>query len=460
MWNPYTLVFRNRVIVVTFAYRLSIMGFFTTMDGEAPGNYGLQDQQAALAWVKNNINLFNGDPDNICVMGYGAGAISIGMHMVNEQSRKYFNKAISMSGDFLSPNSVKYPPEDRQLLDKLAEFFGCFRTPVSALMECLRRADPNALITFTSNINWRPLIDINLSNSTPPFLPEPPRNLFQKGDFHKIPFLTGFTDMEEVLSEDVLDIEELPDDKPEEFISTVLTEIASRDLPPINNNDSCVYNYDHITDSVLFFYGPTIPVKDVASVRRIVTDFTTDKSVAATTYLHAKYISKAEQPTYVYRFDMKPVTKAAVANIPEWVSVPHLYDLIYVWGIPYWIQLPDNLEWDKHDRTASDIIMSFWTNFAKSSNPTETNNYYIKWNAFHPDNPGILIIDRDFNMSDPSKLNYKAFEFWNEYYPKVINIATQCCNATDVGTIINNNHFNPYILISLSILIILFRFKY
>lgn len=63
------------------------MGFFTTMDGAAPGNYGLMDQQAGMQWVKNNIKLFGGNPDNICVMGYGTGAISIGIHMINQESR-------------------------------------------------------------------------------------------------------------------------------------------------------------------------------------------------------------------------------------------------------------------------------------------------------------------------------------------------------------------------------------
>lgn len=87
IWNPHTLVYRQRVIVVTFAWRLNIMGFFTTMDGEAPGNYGLMDQQAAMQWVKNNIKKFGGNPDNICLMGYGTGAISIGIHMINQESR-------------------------------------------------------------------------------------------------------------------------------------------------------------------------------------------------------------------------------------------------------------------------------------------------------------------------------------------------------------------------------------
>lgn len=450
MWNPYTMVYRERVIVVTFAYRLSIMGFFTTMDGEAPGNYGLWDQQAAMLWVKNNIELFKGDPNNICLMGYGAGAMSIGVHMVNPESRQYFHKAIAMSGDFLTPNAVKHPSEDKALLDDLAEYFGCFRTPTSALMECLRRADANALITYTFKVNWRPLIDAGLSNSSSPFLAELPRNYFQRGDFHKIPFLTGFTDMEEVLAIDVIDPKELPEEIQDDFIPSILTEIINRDLPQKNGTDSCISNYDHITDSVLFFYGPTIPVRDVDTARKIVTDFTTEKSVGSSTYLHATYVSKF-QPTYVYRFDTKPSTLPAITEIPDWVSVPHLFDLIYVWGIPYWIQLPDNQEWDIRDKRTSDIIMSFWTNFAKSSNPTESSFFHIKWETFRQESPGILIIDRNFNMSDSTRLNYKAFEFWNDYYPKVINIATQCCNVTDFALDLQKHRSNFLPLLSSAI---------
>lgn len=78
-------------------------GFFSTMDGEAPGNYGLMDQQAAMQWVKTNINLFGGNPNNICLMGYGTGAMSVGLHMINPQSRDLFDKAIAMSGNLLSP---------------------------------------------------------------------------------------------------------------------------------------------------------------------------------------------------------------------------------------------------------------------------------------------------------------------------------------------------------------------
>lgn len=202
MWNPYTLVFRQRVIVVTVAYRLNIMGFFTTMDGESPGNYGLMDQQAAMMWVKKNIKLFRGDPNNISLMGYGTGGMSIGMHMINYQSRELFSKAIIMSANFINANAVKYPQEDRSLLDDLARYYTCYR-PTALLIECLRRINGRDLVAYTSHIDWKPVIDVGLSNSSQPFLYELPRTSFEREDFAKIPVLTGYTNMEEVCISDL-----------------------------------------------------------------------------------------------------------------------------------------------------------------------------------------------------------------------------------------------------------------
>lgn len=38
--DPFQLVFKQKVIVVTIAFRLGILGFFTTLDGESIGNFG------------------------------------------------------------------------------------------------------------------------------------------------------------------------------------------------------------------------------------------------------------------------------------------------------------------------------------------------------------------------------------------------------------------------------------
>lgn len=429
LWNPYTIVYKQRVIMVTIAYRLNILGFFTTMDGEAAGNYGLLDQVAALTWIKSNIEHFRGNSNNICLVGYGAGAASIGIHMISPKSKGLFTKAISMSGNFLKPSAVKYPIDDKPIIDDIAEYFGCFRYPTSLLLDCLRRASAENLVSFGAKFAWKPLIDQGLSNNSSPFLSEQPLNFFERGEFNTVPFLTGFTDQEDVLS--YLEKLHVPEnnDEPDEYLTAVLSEFVSDDLPQENFTDTCIYNHGHILDSVLFFYRPQPPAISHPEIRKALTDFITERNYGSATYLMAQFVSKYK-PTYMYRFDMKPSTDGAVAELPSWVSVPHLFDLISFWGMPYWSQLPTQQEWDNRDKRTSDIIMNFWTNFAKSSNPTEGSIYAIKWDQFSLENPGILIIDRTFNMSDSKQLNYKAFEFWNNYYPKVIDIATQCCNAT------------------------------
>lgn len=108
------------------AYRLNILGFFTTTDEEAPGNYGLLDQIAALDWVKRYIELFDGSPNNIIIYGHSAGAISVGLHMMSPLSRGKFTKAIAMSGDAI--NSVRTPQQELPVVDQVWLFFYSFES--------------------------------------------------------------------------------------------------------------------------------------------------------------------------------------------------------------------------------------------------------------------------------------------------------------------------------------------
>ncbi|XP_069689984.1 juvenile hormone esterase-like isoform X2 [Periplaneta americana] len=75
------------IVLVTINYRLGVFGFISTGDDEAPGNFGLKDQVAALRWVRDNIAELGGDPNKVTLQGQSAGAQSINYHMFSPLSR-------------------------------------------------------------------------------------------------------------------------------------------------------------------------------------------------------------------------------------------------------------------------------------------------------------------------------------------------------------------------------------
>lgn len=62
------------------------VGFLSTGDQAAKGNYGLLDQIQALRWVKENIAAFGGDPNRVTVFGSGAGASCVSLLTLSHYS--------------------------------------------------------------------------------------------------------------------------------------------------------------------------------------------------------------------------------------------------------------------------------------------------------------------------------------------------------------------------------------
>ncbi|MGH3264539.1 MAG: carboxylesterase family protein, partial [Trebonia sp.] len=78
------LVSAGNVVYVAMNYRLGILGFMANRAlGPHSGDYGLQDQQAALRWVQRNIASFGGDPNNVTIQGDSAGGASVCTQIVS-----------------------------------------------------------------------------------------------------------------------------------------------------------------------------------------------------------------------------------------------------------------------------------------------------------------------------------------------------------------------------------------
>lgn len=92
------------VVLVTLNYRLGHLGFFAhpALEGEDPRgpvhNFGLLDQIAALAWVRDNIAGFGGDPERVTVFGESAGGRSVLSLLASPLAKGLFHRAIVQSG--------------------------------------------------------------------------------------------------------------------------------------------------------------------------------------------------------------------------------------------------------------------------------------------------------------------------------------------------------------------------
>ncbi len=125
-------------IMVSLNYRLGILGFLHSPEtgGLIPENNGLHDQDLALNWVKNNIEGFGGDVNNITVIGQSAGGESISVKTIRNP---VFKRAIAFSGTPVTMPSM---------------------TPEEHHSNFLTQAEALQIPTKDSNGNDRPAKDI------------------------------------------------------------------------------------------------------------------------------------------------------------------------------------------------------------------------------------------------------------------------------------------------------------
>jgi para-nitrobenzyl esterase len=103
LYDGTNLARKEDVVVVGVNHRLNLFGFLHLADigGEKwanSSNVGMQDVVAVLAWVKENIANFGGNPNNVTVFGQSGGGGKVSTLMAMPSAKGLFHRAIAMSG--------------------------------------------------------------------------------------------------------------------------------------------------------------------------------------------------------------------------------------------------------------------------------------------------------------------------------------------------------------------------
>ena len=172
------------IVLVTVNYRIGLMGFmdFSAVEGgeefAESGNLGLLDQICALEWIRDNIEGFGGDPEQVTVFGESAGGSSASLLPLIGQAKGLFRRAIAQSGSVAFTFSRE---ECQPLTKKLLKITG------ASSMEDLMALSEDDLIQINESLND--------SNNFPErdgvTLPEDPFEAYRLGEASDIDLLIG-----------------------------------------------------------------------------------------------------------------------------------------------------------------------------------------------------------------------------------------------------------------------------
>ncbi|ENN74590.1 hypothetical protein YQE_08712, partial [Dendroctonus ponderosae] len=197
MAGPEFLMDRD-VVVVSFNYRLGILGFLSTEDDVVPGNNGLKDQSLALDWISSNIKYFGGNPASITLTGLSAGAASVHFHYFSPLSKGLFHRGFSQSGTALLCWALAENPLEKARA--VAKNISCPTLSTEKMVECFRSSDARKLINgirtlfvYQDIVPIAPFGPVIENISTNAFLSQHPYKLLQEGNVYDVPWIASNT---------------------------------------------------------------------------------------------------------------------------------------------------------------------------------------------------------------------------------------------------------------------------
>ncbi len=333
------------VVLVTVNYRLGAFGYLAhpalTEEGGTSGNYGLLDQAAALAWVKENIAAFGGDPSNVTVFGESAGAQSVTELMALPAADGLYHKVILQSGASTG-NMLHLKRSARPGIlsaeEAGADFLSTLAPPAATAKDL--RAIPAAAIISRSDARadlngyFLPVVDGLV-------LPRPIGAAFRDGDVPTVPMLAGYNADEGSLFYD-------------SFRSpTILRPQITGTLEEREKALAEVFGLNP-AKALQALYG----MDTLESWDKGATDMLGDDMFGVHMRFVARQNVQGGEPAWLYHFTRVPPSKRQTIGAFHAAELPFVFDT-HIAG----------MKTTDSDRKLTDQMGSYWTNFARTGDP-------------------------------------------------------------------------------------------
>jgi para-nitrobenzyl esterase len=379
-----TKLAQKGVVLVSIAYRVGPFGFLAHPDlsresGKGSGTYGLQDMIAALRWVKKNIARFGGDPSRVTIFGESAGGIAVSMLAASPPAKGLFHRAISESGGSFAPPRFANEAGQNVPTLKLAESSGeRFLEKLGARsIATARKLSAEQIqkgLAAGGMVMFWPAADGHV-------LPGDQYELYQKGRFNDTPVLIG-TNSDE---------------------GAMFSRRGGKALP---FEEQIRSSYGPHADAILKAY----PHATEAEADQSSKDVFRETAFAWHTWVWARLQSqKGRNKAFVYYFDHRTPSSPNGAN--HGAEIPYVFGNL---GGPGGTPRPEDI-------ALSNLMMSYWVNFAKSGDP---NNVGLPvWPAFSEDAQNAMFFDSAPNarrLPNLEKLRaFDAYYGWRRAEAKV-----------------------------------------